>query len=147
MRVSRTYGGNHFKGEEMDAKPILLTIDEVSSKEFDGKDGKASQEKIILAFRETDTTMIVNFTNANIIAGFLGDETDDWIGEQIVLFRDKTRYGNKMVPCVSVRQARAAADTKPVRRREKPVPSTIVPMTQDEADESDPAADDDDIPF
>jgi hypothetical protein len=102
MKVSRTYGGNHFKGEEMDTTPLLLTIDDVSVKEFEG-DGGGRKEKIVLAFRETDKTMVVNFTNASIIAGFLGDETDSWIGHKIVVFRDKTRYAGKMVPCVSVR--------------------------------------------
>jgi hypothetical protein len=140
MRVSRTYGGNHFKGEELD-KPLLLTIDETSSKEFD--DGK---EKLIVSFREDDHTLVLNMTNAQTIAELYGDETDDWTGEKIVIYRDKTNFAGKRVDCIRVRAPKTKADTKPVRHREEPVTAKVAPMTQKEADE-DPVTDDDDTPF
>jgi hypothetical protein len=144
MRVSRTYGGNHYKAEDLD-KPILLTIDQVTSKEFD--DGK---EKLVLAFGEDEHTFVCNLTNAQTLAELYGDETDDWIGEKVVLYATRTLFQGKQTPCIRVRAPKPAAPVGagakigppygPVRRRNEPV-------TQPEADEPVDVQTNDDIPF
>lgn len=141
MRVSRTYGGNYYKAEDFD-KPALLTIEEATSKEFD--DGKT---KIILAFRESDQTFVVNNTNAQVIAELYGDESDDWQGQRIVLFRDKTTFAGKLVPCIRVRAPRPAANNGHAQTpapAPAPVRQHAPVLTQAEADD---VQTDDDIPF
>jgi hypothetical protein len=139
MRVSRTYGGNHFKGEEMDDKPLLLTIDQVDCKEF-SSDGGPAKEKLVMAFKETDQTMVVNMTNAQIIAGLYGDETDDWVGEKIVVFKGRTRFGSKMVDCVSVRGPRPAANAGALNPAAQPPRRRPEPLTQQDVDAPDDGA-------
>lgn len=48
----------------------------------------------------------LNRTNALEIADLHGDETDDWIGKRINVFKDKTMYQGRPVPCIRVREVR-----------------------------------------
>jgi hypothetical protein len=147
MRMSRTYGGNYYKAEELE-KPLLLTIAAVDCKEFEENGTKKT--KFVVSFEEDEQQLVCNLTNAQAIAELYGDETDDWQGQKIVLFRDKTKYGTKTVPCIRVRAPRPAANNGAPRQ---PLPELVParrrpePITQADVDQGGLADGDDDIPF
>jgi hypothetical protein len=62
-----------------------------------------SEEKLTLTFEGEKKKLVINRTNFDVIAEALGDDTDNWLGETIQLYADKTRLGGKVVPCVRVR--------------------------------------------
>lgn len=48
-------------------------------------------EKYALTFRELPKPFVLNITNGKLIEVILGsDDFDEWIGQQIILYRDKT---------------------------------------------------------
>jgi hypothetical protein len=62
-----------------------------------------SEEKLTLTFEGEKKKLVINRTNFDVLAEALGDDTDDWLGETVQLYAEKTRFGAKVVPCVRVR--------------------------------------------
>ena len=89
--------------------------------------------------------MILNKTNAGLLAAALGDETDHWRGKQVELYPDRTMFSGRMVECIRVRVPRDAAPAQPA-----PAPALTPEHTASFAAQAptQPApAFDDDIPF
>lgn len=59
--------------------------------------------KIVLSFRDKEKQLVLNITNARIIASLLESyDTSDWIGREITLRPDKTTFQDKLVDCIRV---------------------------------------------
>lgn len=90
------------------------------------QEGEAELMKWALLFHETAKPFILNPTNGQIIAGFLGqDHTDNWVNAKIVLFHNPAiAFKGKLVGGISARAPRAAPQPKPapapVRPQEPP---------------------------
>ncbi len=112
--------------------PILVTIKSVEQDNV-AKEGEPADMKWALTFKDCAKPMILNTTNSQIIAQILkSEETDDWIGKQIVLFDDpNVSFGGKLVGGIRVRAPRIKAGAAPV----KPAPAPIAPT---EAEDDDP---------
>jgi hypothetical protein len=54
-------------------------------------------------FSDHDQGFVLNKTNTTTIAKLHGNDTDDWVGKQIVLFATECQMGADMVDCVRVR--------------------------------------------
>lgn len=68
--------------------PLTLTIARVSQENV-GLEGKEDLRWVLL-FNETEKGMIINTTNAQIMADNFGsDEMDDWAGKKVHLYNDK----------------------------------------------------------
>ena len=72
------------------------------------KEGDPQEMKWALLFHEVAKPFILNSTNGQIIAGFLGkDNTDDWVGHKIVLFHNPAiSYGGRLMGGISARAPR-----------------------------------------
>jgi hypothetical protein len=120
-------------------------------------EGKPPDMKWVLHFEEADKPMILNTTNAEIIAKILGsEETDNWTGKKIVLYNDPNiTYQGKLVGGIRVRAPRikgaapapapAAGGfrTKPQNQAPPPAP----PMPTDAGIDAGPDDPGDDVPF
>ena len=82
--------------------------------------GADAEEKSVLYIRDVTQGLILNITNANSIAAMHGDDTDDWIGRTITLFRTKVQFKADMVDAIRIK-----------RPAEKAIPATFA---GDEAD-------------
>lgn len=74
-----------------DVEPdVLVTIK--SYKQLNvAMENQAPEEKWCLYFKELDKPLVLNMTNGQLISVITGSgEFDHWIGEQIVLYNDKT---------------------------------------------------------
>lgn len=95
--------------------------------------GQPDEMKWCLTFQETEKPMVLNATNGAIIAGFLGSEnTDDWVGRQIVLFDDpNVMFAGKRVGGIRARAPRnqvAGGTVQPRPVQPRPVqPSRSLP--------------------
>jgi len=54
-------------------------------------------EKPCLFFKETDKGLVLNKTNKNTVQKLHGDETDDWAGKMISLFKMEVPFRGEMV--------------------------------------------------
>lgn len=136
-------------------KGLLLTIRELTQENV-AKQGASEELKWAMHFEETDKPMVLNSTNGNLIAAFLGDETDDWTGHQVVLYSDPSiMFGGKRVGGIRCRQPRNQA-TSPMPQTARPAParpaarqaSRPAPQPAPELLPEDPGPDNqDDVPF
>jgi hypothetical protein len=115
--------------------------------------GAEPEMRWALTFEEEDRPMILRSTNAQMCAKIFGsDDTDDWTGQQIVLYDDPSiAFAGKIVGGIRVRaprpkkpapapvQAPAQAQYKVKGRRAVPPPP--------EPDLDTPLDDEDSIPF
>jgi hypothetical protein len=118
---------------------ILVTIKSCEEKDV-STESEPTKMRWVLFFEELEKPLVLNVTNGQIIAAITGsDESDDWIGEQIVLWNDMTvMYKGEIKGGIRVRPqqgqgkppAKSPVNTKSEYRGEEPPPPT-----------------DDDIPF
>ena len=97
---------------------VLVTIRNLIQENV-AKEGTEEDMKWAIHFEELDKPLILNSTNAQIIAQIVkSEETDDWTGKQVVLYDDPSvSYGGKLVGGIRVRAPRGQA----ARRAAAPV--------------------------
>lgn len=120
--------------------PILVTIAEC--KEYNvAREGAPEELRWGLTFEELEKPMVLNSTNAQIIAKVCGsEETDDWQGQKIVLYSDPNiSFGGKLVGGIRARAPKTKQPAPAAPKPAKPAPTPPVEPTTDE-----PA---DDVPF
>jgi hypothetical protein len=67
------------------------------------------EHKPVLRFVDKPKGVVLNRTNAEILASLLGPETTAWVGREIELYPDKTMFNGRMVDCLRVRVPTPAA--------------------------------------
>jgi hypothetical protein len=127
MKISTAFPSSYLKHDELNGVDMILTIKSVSVEEIGQGDDK--ETKPIVYFHETDKGLALNKTNAAIITELYGDETDDWEGKRISLFKDKTNFAGKRVDCIRVRDKVPASASPAAAPRSAPAPAVpAVPM-------------------
>jgi hypothetical protein len=117
---------------------ILVTIKQCYEENV-AKEGAPPEMKWCLSFFEQEKPMVLNSTNAQIIASVIGSEdTDHWTNEKIVLFSDMSiTFQGKLVGGI---RARAPRNQPP--KVAKSLPATPPAATQAADDPGD-----DSVPF
>ena len=107
--------------------PVLATIERLEEVDV-SLDGEPAKLKWALHFEELDKPLIVNSTNAALIAKVTGSEdTDEWISHKIVLFHDpNVSFGGKLVGGIRVRAPKKQT-LKPAPKP-KPIEEDDVPF-------------------
>lgn len=101
VKISEEFGGEYITADKLKKNPELkgeLEILMIKLEKF--KDDP--KEKLNVIFSGRDESLILNKTNALIIAETLGDNTDEWTGSRITLKLGKTMFNNKLVDAVLV---------------------------------------------
>jgi hypothetical protein len=134
---------NFLKKEDCDP-PILVTIKGVHQENV-AKAGAPEELKWCIEFNEAEKPMVLNSTNAQLIAKIVGsEETDNWTGKKVVLYNDPSvSFAGKVIGGIRVRapKQRAAAPAP------APAPVPIAPHPAPANGPGNPGADDDDVPF
>lgn len=91
MKLSEAFPSNYLKSEDLQDRDVLVVI-AGANQEMVG-----SERKLMLTFQGKKKSMICNKTNAGRIAFMYGDETDNWIGKEIVLTSEFVEYQGKTV--------------------------------------------------
>lgn len=97
---------NHLKAKDLAGSDVILTIASTSMDEFDQKNQKGEEykkKKIILAFTETDKTLVLNAGNLDMVVSHHSEDRATWPGKKITLWPTTTPYGNDIVPCIRIR--------------------------------------------
>ena len=85
-------------------------------------DTDSNDSKPVVYFSNAQKGLVLNKTNANNIAVFLGDETDTWTGQSIEVYPATTDFQGRTVACIRVRAPQAGAAPAPVT----PAPAPVV---------------------
>lgn len=113
MKIGAAFPSKYLKADDLGTSRPIVTIDRITLEDVGG-DG---EHRPVIRFAGKDKMLVVNKTNANIIAEVLGtDETDEWEGRQIRLYATKTEFQGKRVPCIRV----SDEPVKPAKRQPEP---------------------------
>lgn len=84
-----------------DGRPVKaeVTIDRVELVEF-----KDNTKKIGIFFQGREKGMVLNKTNAALIAEQHGQDTQQWAGKKIKIYPTTTDFGGERVECLRVEQ-------------------------------------------
>jgi hypothetical protein len=103
MKRSDAYPSKFFKAADYDDDWKMTVEIELARMEEIGADGKKT-EKLVVYFRRVKQGLVSGPTIFDQIADVTGeDDSDDWKGHRIELFRDTTFFGGKQVPAIRVR--------------------------------------------
>ena len=108
MKISQLSEGKYLKKDDVEP-PIKVKIESISQENL-AQEGQPVEMKYVLHFTE-GKPLVLNMTNGQLISIALGsEETDDWVGSEIVLFNDPSvSFGGKLTGGV---RARAVKGTK-----------------------------------
>ncbi len=105
MHVDLMFPSRYLRAADFEGKPVSLTISEVLKDKVQMATGQKA-EKYILRFRETDKELILNKTNAKLIAKHLHEpKAINWPGAKITLSPETCEAFGEMVPCIRVKAA------------------------------------------
>lgn len=139
MRVSEAFPSNYVKAADLNGKAVTVVIERVTIEDI-GKD-----RKMVVYFQGKEKGLVTNKTNANNIALLYGDDTDNWIAREVVLFSAWVDYQGKSVEAIRVRgpasDRRAAAPQQGGAAPQQRAAPPRQPVPQTSADL------DDEIPF
>ena len=90
-------GGKHLKAEDLKGRTHKLVISGTDIAEF--KEGK----KIVLNFKGKEKGLVLNKTNAKIVAKYYGQDYGLWGGKEVEIFPTETEFNGQLVPCIRVR--------------------------------------------
>ena len=116
-----------------DVDPAVLVTIRSDEKVNVSREGADPELRYALHFDELDKPMTINSTNGQIIAAILGSRKSmNWVGQQIVLYRDpNVSFGGQLVGGIRVR----APLNQPLRHQTEPdapepevVPEEIPPF-------------------
>jgi len=134
MKLTDAFPSKWLKAADLDGQPRLATIESVKLEAVE--EGKPA--KPVVALRGMTQGLVLNKTNGNSIAAFLGDDTDAWAGKKIVLFPTQAEFQGRMTDCIRVRAPKPQAAPAPV--------AATPPARPSQAAEELPA-ESDDVPF
>ena len=103
MKLTEMFPSNLLKAQDVtDAGgEMVLVIKNVEMREFDTDDG-GKERKPVVHF-DGEKRMVLNKTNAGIIAALHGDDTDLWLNKEVTLIVQEVQFGNKMTPAIRVK--------------------------------------------
>lgn len=142
-RTSEMRDSKFMKQDEVGERGAKFTITGVAPHNV-AKQGAEEENKWCLEFAESDKPLVLNQTNIQLCERIFGsDDTDQWIGKQLVAYADPTiQFQGKIVGGIrvrAVRQSAAAAAARPAARPAAPAPMTAAEVEAELTD--------DDIPF
>lgn len=129
MKVSEAFPSKYISASDVPEDNIRLVMDHVETTELEGK------QKMVLFFERAKKGMILNKTNASNIAAAYGDDTDDWKGQDLVLFTTWVDYQGKSVEAVRVRAPTTKDNAKTSHQAPPPPPPKATAQRGDMDDE------------
>ena len=113
MNINQMTPSKYLKQADVPA-PALVTVRTFSHDNV-AQEGKPEEKKWVMHFDEFESGLVMNSTNLQLTAMAMGsEETEDWIGKQIVLFSDpNVSFGGKLVGGLRIRAVRKKAPVAP----------------------------------
>lgn len=128
MNINQLSESKYLKKEDVQP-PITVTISGLTNENL-AQDGQPPENKYILQFKEAVKPLVLNMTNAQLIAHVCGsEETDDWVGKQITLYNDPSvSFAGKLTGGIRVQVVAQAAQATSVAQSFNPATGNEVPF-------------------
>jgi hypothetical protein len=131
MNIGAAFPSKYLKAATLGDQVARVRIDHVATEDVSGK---GEDPKPVLYFIGKDKGMVLNKTNANIIRGAYGDETDDWHGKPVEIYVADVQFAGDMVAGLRVRIPKASTGNqgaKPAPKAAEPSPVSDDPQFQE----------------
>jgi hypothetical protein len=90
-----------------DGKPVKVKLTIATTEVVEFKD---NTKKLAVMFQGKEKGLVLNKTNAQLIAEQHGDDTSLWRGREISIYPTTTDFGGERVECIRVEQFVPAAE-------------------------------------
>jgi hypothetical protein len=104
VKASELYQSPYLSGEDVKGKSVACKIEAISIGEFDDR-ALGKRAKILLVLKDIKKPMVVGTMNARILIAKLGDDTDTWIGCEVLLTSALMIQGGKPVNALVIAEA------------------------------------------
>ena len=126
MRVSDAFPSKYIAAADLNNQNMRLTIDKVEIEEI------GDDRKPVIYFRGARKGLCCNKTNAKTIAASYGDEMNEWVGCELILFPIMTDFQGKQVEAIRVRSPQPKDNHQPAKpimaKSYPPVDDTSIPF-------------------
>jgi hypothetical protein len=118
MKLDQVFPSNYLKADDLKGREVTVTIREAKMEKL-GED-----QRLVCHFAGKEKGLVTNRTNADRIAYYHGDDTDGWIGKQIILGTELVSFQGKTTPALRVKGIPLA--------QQAPAPAPEAPPFDDE---------------
>ena len=101
MKISAAFPSNYVKASDLNGKPCPLTIRTCVLEELG--QGNDKEKKPVLYFNKAQKGLVLNKTNANVIADAYGDDTANWEGKAVEVYPTEVEFKGKLVDGIRLR--------------------------------------------
>lgn len=113
MKIGEAFPSNFIKAADLPPdRMVRVQIAKCVSENVAG-DNKPPEFKPVLYFHGKNKGMVLNKTNAQIIAGVYGDETDRWFNCEVLLYVAQVLFNKQTVPAIRVKIPSTPAPAQP----------------------------------
>lgn len=138
MNINDAFPSKYLKADDLQGREITVSIDHVMMEKV------GDDNKMCLYFRGKQKGIICNKTNAMNIATVYGTDTNNWIGQALILFPAWVDFQGKSVQAIRVRPGQAGGMASGGQQQRQPQNPPQPPQQNNGNGSADL---DDDIPF
>jgi hypothetical protein len=109
--INDLFPSPYLAASDVENRPVV-TIKSFTKKTIKNRDGE-DEVKPMLFFQEYDKGLVLNKTNADIIASLYGNTLEEWIGERVQLHSVMVEAFGKRQPAIRV------SEQKPIANKQK----------------------------
>lgn len=97
MKLNDAFPSKYLKCADLDGAELPVVIESATIEEI------GDDRKLVLSFQGVDKALVCNKTNAMTIGHKYGEETDDWVGREIILCPATAMFNNRVVDAIRIR--------------------------------------------
>lgn len=112
MRAGDMIESKYLKQADLKGEEVIVTVQKLGQGNV-AMDDKPEEIKWMVKFTEFNKAMVLNSTNIRTLERLLGEETDLWIGKEVVLYVDENvSFGGELVGGLRLKSAKPATAPK-----------------------------------
>ena len=96
-----------FKSSDLDDGELMLVIESCAI-ELVGQ-GSDADNRAVVRFKDCDQGLALNATNWDRLEDAYGKDSDEWVGECVILYSEPTRFQGKAVKGIRVKPQKGGA--------------------------------------
>ena len=135
--INDLFPSKYLKASDLHGQARRVTISNVAVEEI-----AQGEHKPVIYFSNAPKPVVLNKTNGQLLASFLGLETAAWSGNEIEIYPEKVGFQGKIVDAIRMRQVVPPAAPTPAPAAAQAVPESTAGATPAAAPAGEPFNDD-----
>lgn len=114
MKLRDLYPSKYLKADDIEEEggEVRALIKGIKIEELQDSEG-GKQDKPVLYFLRIDKGLVLNKTNAETIGEVHGDETEAWVGKEVLLVTERVTAFGKTAPAIRIRVPKKSSAPAP----------------------------------